>query len=178
MSDSLRPHGLQHARLPRPPLSPGVVSDSCLLNWWGHPTISSSVIPFSSCPQSFPASGSFLMSWLFASGGQSVKSFSFSISPSNEYSGLISFRIDWFDLFAVQGTLKSLLQHHSLKASILWCSAFFMVQLSHLYMTTAKTMTLTIQTFVGKVMSLLFNMLSRFITAFLPRGKRLLISRL
>ena len=95
-------------------------------------------------------------------------SFSISISPSNEYSGLISFRIDWFDLFAVQGTLKSLLQHHSLKASILQCSAFFMIQLSHLYMTTGKTMALTIWTFVSKVMSLLFNMLSRFVITFLP----------
>ena len=102
--------------------------------------------------------------------------FSFSISPSNEYSGLISFRIDWFDLLAVQGTLKSLLQHHSSKASVLQHSAFFMVQLSHPYMPTGKTIALTIWTFVGKVMSLLFNMLSRFIMAFLPRSKRLLIS--
>ena len=100
---------------------------------------------------------------------------SFSISPFNEYSGLISFRIDWFDLFAVQGTLKSLLQHLNLKASILWCLAFFMVQLSHLLMTSGKTIALTIQTFVGKVMSLRFNMLSRFVMAFLPRSKRVLI---
>ena len=100
---------------------------------------------------------------------------SFSISHSNEHSGLISFRIDWSDLLAVQGTLKSLLQHHSSKASILWHSAFFMVQLSHPYMTTGKTIALTIQTFVGKVRSLLFNMLSRFVIAFLPRSKRLLI---
>ena len=100
-------------------------------------------------------------------------SFSFNISPSNECSWLISFRIDWFDLLAVQGTLKSLLQHHSSKASILWCSAFFMVQLSHPYMTTGKTIALTIWTFVGKV---LFNMLSRFVIAFLPRSKHLLIS--
>ena len=104
--------------------------------------------------------------------------FSFSINPSNEYSGLISFRMDWLDLLAVQGTLKRLLQHHSSKASILWCSAFFMVQLSHPYMTTGKTIALTIQTFVGKVMSLLFNMLSRLVIAFLPRSKHLLISRL
>ena len=102
--------------------------------------------------------------------------FSFSISPSNEYSGLISFRMDWLDLFAVQGTLKSLLQHHSSKASILQHSAFFIVQLSHPYMTTGKTIALTRQTFVGKVMSLLFNMLSRLVTAFLPRSKHLLIS--
>ena len=103
------------------------------------------------------------------------RSFNFSISPSNEYSGLTSFRIDWYDLFAVQGTLKSLLQHHSSKASVLQSSAFFMVQLSHPYMATGKTVALTIQTFVGKVMSLLFNMLSRFIIAFLPRSKHLLI---
>ena len=103
-------------------------------------------------------------------------SFSFSISPSNEYSGLISFRIDWLDLLPVHGTLKCLLQQHSSKASVLWCSAFFMVQLSHPYMTTGKTIALTRQTFVGKVMSLLFNMLSRLIIDFLPRSKRLLIS--
>ena len=103
-------------------------------------------------------------------------SFSFNISPSNEYTGLISFRMDWLDLLAVQGTLKSLLQHHSSKASILGCSAFFMVQLSHPYMTTGKTIALTRQIFVSKVMSLLFNMLSRFIIAFPSRNKNLLIS--
>ena len=103
-------------------------------------------------------------------------SFSFSISPSNEYSRLISFRINWFDLLAVQGTLKSLLRHRSSKISILWCSAFFMVQLLHLYMTTGKIIALTRQTFAGKVMSLFFNMLSRLVIAFLPRSKRLLIS--
>ena len=103
-------------------------------------------------------------------------SFSFRISPSNEYSGLISFRIDWFDLLEVQGTLKSLLQHHSSKASILQCSPFFMDQLSHPYMTAGKTIALTIWTFVGKVMSLLFNMLSRFFIPFFPRSKCLLIS--
>ena len=102
--------------------------------------------------------------------------FSLSITPSNEYSGLISFRMDWLDLLAVQGTLKSLLQHHSSKASILQCSAFFMVQLSHPYVTTGKTIALTRRTFVGKVMSLLFNMLSRLVIAFLPRSKRLLMS--
>ena len=100
-------------------------------------------------------------------------SFSFSISPSNEYAGLISFRIDWFDLLAVQGTRKSLLQHHSSKASILCCSAFFIVHLSHPYMTTGKIIALTRQTFVGEVMSLLFNMLSRLVTAFLSRSKHL-----
>ena len=103
-------------------------------------------------------------------------SFSFSISLSNDYSGLISFRIDWLDLLAVQGTLKSLLQHHSSKASILHCSAFFIVQLSYPYMTTGKTIALTRRTFVGKIVSLLFNILSRFVIAFLPRTKCLLIS--
>ena len=103
-------------------------------------------------------------------------SFSFNITPSNEYSGLISFRMDWLDLLAVQGALKSLLQHHSSKASIFQCSAFFIVQLSHPYMTAGKTIALTRQTFVSKVMSLLFNMLSWLITAFLPRSKHLLIS--
>ena len=105
-------------------------------------------------------------------------SFTFSISPSNEYSGLISFMVDWLDLLAVQGTLKSLLQHHSSKAPILWCSTFFMVQLWHPYMTTGKSMALTVWTFVSKVMSLLFNTLSRFVTALLPRSKHLLISQL
>ena len=107
---------------------------------------------------------------------QKYWSFSFSISPSNEYSGLISFRMDWLDLIAVQGTVRSLLQHHSSKASFLWCSAFFMVQLSHPYMTTGKTIALTRRTFVGKVICLLFNMLSRLVIAFLPRSKWLLIS--
>ena len=110
----------------------------------------------------FPASGSFLMSQLFSSDGQSIGA-SASVSPSNEYSGLISSRIHWLDLLAVQGTLKSLLQHHSSKASILQCSAFSIVQLSHPYLTTGKTIALTRQTFVSKVMSLLFNMLSRLV---------------
>ena len=100
-------------------------------------------------------------------------SFSFNISPSNEYSGLISFRMAWFDLLAVQGTLKCLLQHHSSKSSILWCSAFFIIKLSHPYMTTGKTIALMKRTFVGKVLSLLFNMLSRLVITFLPRSKRL-----
>ena len=138
MSDSLRPHGLQHARPPCPSSTPGVYPNSCPLSWQCHLTISSSVIPFSSCPQSFPASASFQMSQLFASGSQSG-SFSFNISPSNEHPGLISFRMDWLDLLAVQGTLKSLLQHHSSKASILRHSAFFTVQHSHPYMTTKKS---------------------------------------
>ena len=150
--------------------------NSWQLSRWCHLTISSSVIPFSFCPQSFPASGSFPMNQLFASGGQSYWSFSFSICPSNEYSGLISFRIDWFDLLTVQGTLEGLLWPHSLKASVLWRSSFFMVQLSHPCMTTGKTVALTVWTFVGTVISLLFNMLSRFVITFLPRSKRLLIS--
>ena len=174
MSDSLRPPGLQHARPPCPSPTPGVYSNSCPLSWWCHPTISSSVVPFSSHLQSFPAAGSF--------SNESVlpirwpKYWSFSISPSNEYSELISFRMDWLDLLAVQGTLKSLLQHHGLKASILRHSAFFVVQLSHPYVTPGKTIALTRWTFVGKVMCLLFNMLSRFVTTFLPRSKHLLIS--
>ena len=116
------------------------------------------------------------MSQFFASGGQKIGVSASSISPSREYSGLISFRIDWFDLLAVQGTLKSLLQHYSSKATILQCLAFLMVQLSYPYMTTGKTIALTRQTFVGKVMSLLFNMLSRLVITFLPRTKCLLIS--
>ena len=143
MSDCLQLHGLQHARPPCPSPTPWVYSNSCPLSRWCHPTISSSVVPFSSHLQFFPASGSFPVSQLFASGGQNIGSFSFSISPSNKYSGLISFRMDWLDLLAVQGTLKSLLQHHSSKASILWCSTFFIVQLSHPYMTTGKTIALT-----------------------------------
>ena len=103
-------------------------------------------------------------------------SFSFNISPFNEHSGLISFRMDWLDLLAIQGTLKNLIQHHSSKTSILWCSTFFIVQLSHPYMTTGKTIALTRWTFVGKVMSLLFNMLSRFVITFLPASKCFLIS--
>ena len=115
------------------------------------------------------------MSQLFTSGGQSI-GVSFNISPSNEHPGLASFRMDWLDLVAVQGTVKSLLQHHSSKASILQHSAFFLVQLSHPYMTTGKTIALTRWTFVGKVMSLLFNMLSNLVITFLPMSKQLLIS--
>ena len=125
--------------------------------------------------KSFPASGSFQISQLCIRWPKSW-SFSFSISPSNGYSGLISFRMDWLDLLAVQGTLKRLLQQHSSKASILRRSAFFTVQLSHLYMTTGKTIALTRWTFIDKVMSLLFNLLSRLVIAFLPRSKHLLIS--
>ena len=137
--------------------------------------ISSSAAPFSSCLQSFPASGSFSSESVLCIRWPKDWSFSFSISPSNEYSGFISFRIDWIDLLDVQGALKSLLQHHSLKASILWCSAFLMVQRSHRYMTTGKAIALTRWIFVSKVMSLLFNTLSRFVIAF-PRSKHLLIS--
>ena len=174
MSKSLRPHGLQHARPLCPSPTHGAYSNSCPLSQWCHSTISYSVVPFTSCFQSFPASGSFPMSWLCI---RWPKYCSFSISPSNEYSGLISFRIDWaLELFAVQGTLKSLLQQHSSKASILQCSIFFMFQISHPYMTTKKTIALTIWTFVGKGMSLLFNTLSSFGIAFLPRSKHLLIS--
>ena len=131
-SDSLWPHGLQHTRPPCPSPTPRVYSNSCSLSQWCHPAISSSVMPFSSCTQSFPASRSFEMSQLFASGGQKIWSFSFNISPSRDYSGLISFRMDWFDLLAAQGTLRSLLQHHSSKVSILWHSAFFIVN-SHIH---------------------------------------------
>ena len=143
MSYSLRPHGLQHTRLPCPSPSPGACSNSCPLSQWCHPTILSSVVPFS-CLQSFPASVPFLMNQLFR--WPKYWSFSFNISPSNEYSGLISFRIDCLDPLAVRGTLKSLLQHHSSKASIFWHLAIFRVQLSHPYMTTGKTIALSIWT--------------------------------
>ena len=153
----------------------GVYWNSCLSSRWWHPAISSSVVPFSSCPQSLPASGSFPMSQLFARGGRSIGvSASASVLPMN--TGLISFRMDWLDLLAVQGTLKSLLQHHSSKPWIFQHSAFFTVQLSHPYMTPGKTIAFTRRTFVGKVMSLLYNMLSRLVITFLPRSKCLLIS--
>ena len=176
MANSSWHHALQHARLPCPKLSSKVCLNSCPLNQWCRPTISSSVTPFSSCPQSFPTSGSFLIS-RSSIRGPTYLSFSFSISPSNEYSGLISFTIDWFDLFATQGTLKSLLQHHSSKASILQCSVFFMVQLSDLCVTTGETIALTVRnwwTFVGKVMSAFSY--TKFVLAFLPKSKGLLIS--
>ena len=137
---------------------------------WLHPAISSSVIPFSSCPQFFPASGSFQMSQALYIRWPKFWSFSFSISPSHEHPGLISFRMDWLDPLAVQGTLKSLLQYHSSKASLLRCSAFFIVQLSHPHMTTGKTIALTRQTFIDKLMSLLFNILFRLVITFLPKG--------
>ena len=170
MSDSLHPHGLQHARPSCPSPTPGVYSNLsiesvmpsnhlilCLL----LPSIFPSI-------RVFPNESVLCIRW--------PKYWSLSISPSNEYSGLISFRMDWLDLLAVQGTLNSLLQHHSSKASILRCSAFLIVQLSYPYMTTGKTIALTRRTFVGKVMFLLFNTLSRLIITFLPRSKRFLIS--
>ena len=138
VSDSLQPHGLQHARPPCPSPTPGAYSNSCPLHRWCHPTISFSVIPFFSCLQSFPVSGSFPVSQFFTSGGQSigVSVFPMNISLFNEYLGLISFRVDWLDLLAIQGTFKSLLQDHISKVSVLRHSAFFIVQLSNLCMTT------------------------------------------
>ena len=175
MSNSLRPHGLKHARFTCPSASPRACSNSCPLSWWCHLTISSSDVPFSSCLQACPASGSFQESALCIRWPK-YWNFSFNISPSSEHPGLISFRMDWLDLLAVQGTLKSLLQDHSSKASILWCSAFFMILLSHPYMTTGKMIALTKWTFVSKVMSLIFNMVSSLVIDFLPRSKHLLIS--
>ena len=171
VSNSLRPHEPQHARPPCPSPTPGVYTNPCPSSRWCHPAISSSVVPFSSCPQSLPASGSFPVSQLFTSGGQSIGVSAFNISPSNEHPGLISFRMDWLDLLAVQGTLKNHLRHHNSKASILWHSAFFIVQLSQPYMTTGKTIALTRWTFVDDIMSLLLNMLSRLVITFLPRSK-------
>ena len=135
VSHSLRSHGLQHTKPPWPSPTPGACSNPCSSGRWCHPTISSSAVPFSFCLQSFPAKGSFTMNELALHIRWSKHwSFSFIISLSKEYSGLISFRINWFDLLAVQGTLKSLLQCHSSEALILWCSAFFLVQLSHPYL--------------------------------------------
>ena len=176
MSDSLRPNELQHVRTPCPSPTPRVYPNWCPLSWWCHPTISSSVTPFSSCPQSFPASGSFQMSQLFAWGGQSTGvSASASVLPMNTQDWSPLGWTAWISLQS-KGLFKSLLQNHSSKASILQCSAFFIVQLSHPYMTTGKTIALTRRTFVDKVMSLLFNMLSKLVITFLPRSKHLLIS--
>ena len=174
LSDSWRPHESKHARPPCPSPTPRVHLNSCTSSRWCHPAISSSVVLFSSCPESLPASvfsneSTLRMKW------PKYGSFSFNISPSDEHPGLISYRMDWLDLLTVQRTLKSLLQHHSSKASILWCSAFFTVQLSHSYMNTGKTIALTRRTFVGKVIFLLFNMLFRLVITFLPRSKHLLI---
>ena len=166
MSDSLWSHGLHHARLPCPSLSPGVCANSCSLSWWCHPTMSSSVAPFSSLLQSFPASGSFPMSQFFTSGGQSFgASTSASVLPMNIQGW---FPLGWTGWISLQS--KGLSRVFS--STTIWKhlhSAFFMVQLSHLYMTIGKT------TFVGKVTSLLLNMLSRFVIAFLPRSKHFLI---
>ena len=165
VSDSSRPHGPHHL--------PEFAQVRVHFVWWCHSAISPSVALF--CFHSFPASGSFPMSQLFASGDQSIgvqlqhQSFQWVFRGDSS-------KIDWFDLLAVHRTLKRLLQHHSSKASILWCSAFFMVQLWQPYMTTGKTITLTRQTFVGKVMPLLFNTPSRFAIAFLPRSSHSLIS--
>ena len=159
-----------------PSPNPWACLNSCPLSPWCQQTISFFVVPLYSCLQSYPASGSFPISQCFTSCGQSIEpSASASILPMNEYSGLIFLRIDWFDL-AVQENPKSILQHHSSKASIFQCSAFFILQLSHPYMTTGKTIALTRWTFVGKVTSLLFNMLFRLVIAFLSRSKHLLVS--
>ena len=170
MSDSLQPHGLQHARLPCPSPTLRVCSNSCPSD---HLILCLSLLLLLS---TFPSTRVFSSESALRMRWPNYWSFSFSIIPSYEHPGLISFRMDWFDLLAVQGTLKSLLQIHRSKASILQYSAFFIVQLSHPYMTTEKTIALTRWTFVGKVMSLLFNMLSRLVIAFLPRSKCLLIS--
>ena len=176
VSDSLRPHGLQHTRPPCPSLTPEFAQTH--VHWVGDAIQPSHPL---SCPSpaSNPSQHQGLFQWVSSSHGAGVAkywSFSFSISPSNEHQGLISFGMDWLDLLAVQGTLKSLLQHHSSKASVLQHSALFTVQFSHPYMITGKTIALTRQTCVGKVMSLLFNILSRLVITFLPRSKNLLIS--
>uniref|UniRef100_A0AC11E9K4 Uncharacterized protein n=4 Tax=Ovis aries TaxID=9940 RepID=A0AC11E9K4_SHEEP len=173
VSDSLRPHEPQHARPPCPSPSPGVHSDSCPSSPSSHPILGHPLLVLPPIPLSirvFSNESTLHMGW------PKYWSFSFSISPSKEIPGLISFRMDWLDLLAVQGTLKSLLQHHSSKASILQRSAFFTVQLSHPYMTTGKTIALTRWTLVSKVMSLFLNILSRLVITFLPRSKHLLIS--
>ena len=159
MSDSLWPHGLQHARLPCPSPTPRVYSNACPLSWWCHPTTSFSVVPFSSRLQSFLASGSFQMSHYFASGGQNIGvSALASVLPMNSQDW---FLLGWTGWISLLFKGLSRVPHHSSKASILWHSPFFRVQLSYPYMTTGKTIALTRQTFVGKVMSLLFNMLPR-----------------
>ena len=168
MSNSLQPHGLQHTSLfVHHQLSEFTQTH---VHWVGD------AIQPSPPTSIFPSIRVFSNESILHIRWPKDWRFSFSISSSNEYSGLISFRMDWLDLLAVQGTLKSLLQHHSWKASILWCSAFFIVQLSHPHMTAGKTIALTRQTFVGKVMSLLFTMLSRLTITFLPRSEHLLIS--
>ena len=177
MSNSLWPCGLQHTRPPVHHQLPELIQTH--IHWVGDAIQPSQPLSSPSPPTFNLSQHQGLFKWV-SSSHQVAKywSFNFNISTSNEYSGLISFRMDWLDLLAVQRTLKSLLQHHSAKESILWCSAFFTVQLSHPYMTTGKTIALTRWTFVGKVMSLLFNMLSRLVITFIPRSKCLLISRL
>ena len=176
MPGSLWLHGLQHTRPPCPSPTPRVYSDSCPLSWWCHPAISSSVVPFSSCLQSFPASGYLPAIQCFASGGQSIGvSASASVLPMNIQDWSPLGWTGWISLQA-HGICKSLLQHHSSKASILRCSAFFIVQRSHPCMTTGETIAWTRRTFGGKVMSLLFNKLPRLVITSLPRRKHLLIS--
>ena len=153
MSDSLRPYELQHNRPPCPSPTPRIYSNSCPLSWWCHLNHLCFCRPLLLSPSIFPSIRIFSNESALHIRCPKYWSFSFNISPSSEFSGLISFRMDWLDLFAVQGTLKSRLQHHSAKASILWRSAFFIVQLSHPYMTTGKNMALTRCTYVGKVMS-------------------------
>ena len=159
VSDSLQPRGLQHTRLPCPSPTPGACSDSCPSSQWMPSNRLILCRPLFLLPSIFPSIRVFSNEPALCSRWPKYWSFSFSISPSSKYSGLISFRIDWFDFLAVQETLKSPLQHHRSKASVLLCSAVFIVQLSHPYMTTGKTTALTRWTFVRKVMSLLFNML-------------------
>ena len=175
MSNSVWPHGLQHARPLCPSPTPRIYPNSCPLSQWCHPTISSSVGPSPPVPN--PSQHQGLFQWVNSS-HEVARSIAVSALASfhHEHPGLISFRMEWLDLLSVQGTLKSLLQHHSSKASNLQCSAFITVQLSHPYMTAGKTIALTRWTCLGKVMSLLFNVLSRFVITFLPRSKRLLIS--
>ena len=175
VSNSLWPQESQHDRPPCPLPTPGVYSNFCPSSRWCHQAISSSVVPFSSCPQSLPASESFPMSQLFHEVAKLME-FQFQHQSFQWTPRTISFRMDWLDLLAIQGTLKSLLQHYSSKASILWCTASFIVQLSHPYMTTGKAIALTRRTFIGKVTFLLLNMLSMLDITFLPRSKRLLIS--
>ena len=176
MSNSLRPHESQHTRPPCPSPAPGVHPNSCAIKLvmpFSHLILCRPLLLLPPIPPSirvFSNESTLCMRW------PKYWSFSLNISSSSEHPGLISFTMDWLDLLAVQGTLKSLLQHHTSKASILRCSASYTVKLSHPYMTIGKTIALTIRTFVDKVMSLLFNMLSRLVITFLPRSKRLLIS--
>ena len=176
MSNSLWPNGLQHARLPCLSPTPRACSNSVSIELVMPSNHLILCHPLLLLPSVFSSIRVFSSESVLHIRWPKYWRFSFSISPSNEYSGLTSFRMDWLDLLAVQGTLKCLLQHHSSKASILQCSTFFMVQLSHPHRTTGKTIALTRQTFVCKVMSLLFNMLFSFVIAFLPRSKHVLIS--